>query len=130
MHRNVKIGVFFVGTGLPVTSGQTMTTVINLTGIGTGAAGPNAFYFNPTSTICYVADDRTTANGGGIQRFNFVSGFMGLSIYINNYCRVRIGVVADFSGTDPIIYATTTETSNNKIITFTDTVQAQPQPCW
>jgi len=37
------------------------------------ARAPRAesFAFNPALTIAYIADNRTAATGGGIQRFNW-----------------------------------------------------------
>lgn len=60
-------GIYAVGTGLPVTGPQTATNVIN-----TGTGLPNAFLFNSTNDVCYIADDRTTGLGG-IQKLVFSS---------------------------------------------------------
>lgn len=113
-------GIYQVGTGLPVTSGQTNTQIINCTGTGVGTPSPYAFYFNPAMTICYVADDRSIANGGGIQKWVF-SGSWTLAYTLGTGGTVGArGVIADFSGANPIIYATTAEASSNRVISIVD----------
>ncbi|MBU6342577.1 MAG: hypothetical protein KGS48_13870, partial [Bacteroidetes bacterium] len=115
-------GIFQVGTGLPVTSGQTLTTVINTT-VGTSPS-PFQFIFNAAGTICYLADDRTIANGGGIQKWTFSGGIWSLAYTLATGSGSTVGargVTADFSGANPIVYATTTETSANRLIKITDT---------
>lgn len=108
-------GIYQVGTGLPTAGGTASTAVID-TG---GTSQPNAFAFNPAGTVAYIADDRTVANGGGIQKwtgsgttwtlagtFNSLSGTSGAR-----------GLAVDFSGTNPVLYATTTD---NRLVSLTD----------
>ncbi|MEI6882440.1 MAG: hypothetical protein WCK82_14065, partial [Bacteroidota bacterium] len=114
-------GIFQVGTGLPVTSGQTLTTVINTT-VGTSPS-PYQFFFNTAGTICYVADDRSIANGGGIQKWTLSGGVWSLAYTLTTGSGSTVGargVIADFSGTDPIVYATTAEGTLNRLIKITD----------
>jgi len=104
-------GVYAVGTGVPNTSGQTSTNIINsnLTG-----SSPYAFSINPAGTIAYLADD--AASTGGIQRYDYSGGVWSLTYTITSpgLCR---GLVVDWwSGANPIIYATTATTSLVKII--------------
>lgn len=111
------LGVSSIGSGLPTTAGQTITS---LTG-GTGASGYD-FYFADASTL-YVADDRVNGSGG-IQKWtlaagvwtlaytlapNATTGCRGLSGFVDN------GVVTLFA-TTAVTAATTTT-----VVAVTDT---------
>lgn len=64
-------GINAVGSGLPVTSGQVPQL---LNGFPTTTApSPYDFFFADADTA-YVADDRTAANGGGIQKWTQSGG--------------------------------------------------------
>jgi hypothetical protein len=54
-------GIYKIGNNYPLTVGQSTSVIISVVGTGTGTPSPYAFYFNPTQTICYVADDRNIA---------------------------------------------------------------------
>ena len=115
-------GVYQVGVGLP-TSAQANSQIINTTGTGSGAAGSCGFYFNPNQTICYVADERSISNGGGIQKWINVAGAWTLAYTLSTGTLSTVGaraVIADFSGVNPIIYATTAEASLNRLISIVD----------
>jgi 2',3'-cyclic-nucleotide 2'-phosphodiesterase (5'-nucleotidase family) len=117
------IGIYSVGSGLPTTTGQTSSLVI----AGTGASpSPYAFSFNTASTICYVADDRTAANGGGIQKFAFNGSSWSLIYTLNVGTTGARGLTIDWSGNHPVIYATTTESSANRLVKITDSVSGAP----
>jgi hypothetical protein len=111
------IGVYAVGSGTPNSSGQTVTTIINS---GTGAQ-PGQFFFNTAGNICYVADARNTT-GGGIQKWILSSGTWSLAYTLSTGTANigAFGVVADFTGNNPTVYATTTETSANRLIAVLD----------
>ena len=105
------------------TGGGTATQLI-FTGTN---SSPYGFAINPAATIAYVADDgsQTSEPAGdkGIQRWDNVGGTWSLTYTLGTgapgfYAR---GIAVDFSGTDPVIYATTTESSANRLITITDT---------
>ena len=72
---SIRLGT--VGSGLPTTSGQTIT---NLPGFATSTGSPYAFFFADLDAgvtgvdTLYVADDSATASGGGIQKYSLVSG--------------------------------------------------------
>lgn len=111
------LGVVQVSGGLSASAGQTNSLIIN------AAAGASSygFYFNPLQTICYVADDRTTLNGG-IQKWVYSTGTWTLA-YILGTGVANVGaraVIADFSGVTPIIYGTSAESSNNRIFKIND----------
>jgi hypothetical protein len=108
-------------SGAPTTS-HTPTLVVNTAGTGTGTASPKGFAINPAYTIAYVADNRTAANGGGLQRFNWNGGW--IYAYTLGYtlgAQEIYDLAVDFSGANPIIYAITGESSANHLVTITDT---------
>jgi hypothetical protein len=112
-------GVYAVGTGMPTSTGQTSTSVV--------AAGATAssyqFAFNSAGNICYIADDRALSAGGGIQKWT-LSGTWSLAYTLATGVGSAVGargLCADFSGANPIVYATTAEAAANRIISIVDT---------
>ena len=78
-------------------------------------------------TVAYVADNRSASNGGGIQRYNW-NGTAWVYAYTLGYTLSSSKQVwelaADFSGSNPILYATTGESSANNVVCVTDTGSA------
>ena len=111
------IGVYAVGSGTPFTSSQTVTTTIN-TGSG---SQPGQFYFNPSNTICYIADARNSALGG-VQKWVYSASTWSLAYTLPTGTSAigAFGVVADFSGANPKIYATTMDAVQNRLIAIDD----------
>ncbi|MFN4144783.1 MAG: ExeM/NucH family extracellular endonuclease, partial [Runella sp.] len=113
-----------VGSGTPTNTGNTIT---NLPGFPTATTSPYQFAINPTNNIIYVADDRNISSGGGIQKWTFdnVASTWSLAYTLGTGTSSTVGargLIVDFSGTDPIIYATTAEASgSNRLIKITDT---------
>ncbi len=109
-------GVSTVGTGLPTTNGQTTTL---LPGFPTSGGSSYCFNIKPTTAdVIYVADDRTIATGGGIQKWTLTAGTWSLAYSLNTGLTVGArGLTTNWAGTDPIIYATTTD---GRIVTVTD----------
>ena len=104
-------GVSSVGSGLPTSSGQTVTL---LSGFPT-ASGPSAydFCFADASTL-YVADDRTNGNGG-IQKWTLNAGTWTLAYTLASATNVGArGLTSDGTA----LLATTTD---NKLVMVTDT---------
>jgi hypothetical protein len=94
-------------TGTP-TTGSTSTAIATLT-------SPYGFAINPAGTIMYVADDGT---GVGIKKYTNSGGGWTLAYTVcTTACR---GLAVDFSGANPILYATSTATSANTIYKVTD----------
>ncbi|GAB3890388.1 putative Ig domain-containing protein [Spirosoma agri] len=123
-QSGTTLGVYQVGSGLPTTSGQPTSVVISTVGTGTGTSSPAGFFFNETTTICYIADGRSIANGGGVQKWVNNGSAWTLAYTLgtgSNSTNGTFGVTADFSGTNPIVYATTTEATANRLIKITDT---------
>lgn len=105
------VGVYAF-TGTP-TSSSTASLFI---GTGTGAS-PYGFAINATGNVAYIADDRTTA-AGGVQKWTFNGTAWSLAYTFSPATNVGArGLAVDFSGANPIIYATTTA---NTLVSFTD----------
>ncbi|HMP04917.1 MAG TPA: hypothetical protein PJ982_01090, partial [Lacipirellulaceae bacterium] len=119
-------GVSAVGTGLPNAAGETTTL---LPGFDPATNSPQLtydFWFKDDNTL-YVADDRSAATGGGIQKWTFDSGSSLWSLqYTLTLGTGTGGAARGLAGTvdgggNAVLYATTTETSANRLITVTDT---------
>jgi hypothetical protein len=110
-------GVSSVGTGLPITSGETITL---LNGFPT-ATGPSAydFFFADANTV-YVADDRNTA-AGGIQKWTLSGGTWTLAYTLqpaaSTGCRGLSGCVENGVTT---LFATTS-TATTQLVSVVDT---------
>ncbi len=120
-----QAGIYKVGTGLPVISGRTVTLIINTTGTGIGTGSPYGFVFHPNGDTCYIADDRTVTNGGGIQKWK-KSGTSWALMYTLSPATASQdvgarGIAVDFSQQSPVIYATTADGGSNRLIKIVDT---------
>jgi hypothetical protein len=110
------LGVSTVGSGVPTTTGQTITSITT----GTGASSYD-FWFADANTL-YVADDRTNGSGG-IQKWTFsgtwslaytlaanaTTGCRGLSGYVQGGVATLFATIATGVGT------------NTAVVTVTDT---------
>lgn len=114
-------GIVRVGNGYPLLSGQSNSLILNTAGSGTGTASPYGFWIAPSQTLCYVADDRSAVNGGGVQKWSLSNGSWSLlyTLNVGNGAGAR-GVVADISANGPVVYATTDESSANRLVAITD----------
>ena len=115
-------GISTVGTGLPTTSGQTATP---LNGFPT-SSGPSSYDYAISSdgNTIYLADDRATASGGGVQKWTYGAGTWTLAYTLTSGlsygCRA---LTVDWSGTNPVIYAVEAgsgTTASNKLWEVTD----------
>jgi hypothetical protein len=136
------LGVSSVGTGLATTSGQTTTLQIG-TGAGSSPYGFVIFDKNNDGVVdlAYIADDRITA-GGGIQRWDLNSSNVWVNAYSllfntsNNSLTTSTGTgiigIRGLTGSyDAIsgtasLYATTTETTNNRLVSLSDSGSSTP----
>lgn len=102
--------------GTPTSGPQ---TAINI--LPTGAtSSPFQFAANLANGVAYVADDRNTASGGGIQKWVFAGTWtLAYTFDCGSGFGAR-GLVADFSGPNPVLYATTADGTANRLIRFTD----------
>jgi hypothetical protein len=108
------IGIYALGTGLPT---ATATAIPFITYPSTNGSGPYGFSISPDECTAYIADDGST-NYPGISKWTKDSAGNWIFQYSNS-TQIR-GLVVDYSGINPILYATTTETNDNKIIKITD----------
>lgn len=116
------LGPGTVGSGLPTTSGQTYT---ELSGFPSAGTHSNYDYWFKDANTLYVADDGAVAAGGGIQKWTLSGGTWSLAYTLLNNGTTTTGVrglagTTDGSG-NAVLFATTTATSANTIITVTDT---------
>jgi hypothetical protein len=112
-------GVQSVGTGLPTNGTQTATQVIT---VGGASPSPYNFEFNPGFNVAYVADDRNNVAGGVIKYTN--NGTAWVSNYtfsVGGAVNGARGIAVDWSGANPVIYATTAETSASRLVKIVDT---------
>ncbi|NCA17993.1 MAG: PEP-CTERM sorting domain-containing protein [Betaproteobacteria bacterium] len=128
------LGINKVGTGLPTGSGETITNIINM---GTGAS-PYGFVMFDTNNdslldTAFIADDRTT-NDGGLHKWSF-NGTAWVSSYsllfdaaagslsdnaATGFAGIR-GLTGSYdSVTGFSLFATTTETNNNRLVKIVD----------
>ena len=105
-------------TGLPTASSST-TLIISDTNSAYG------FAVNPAGTLAYVADDTTSASGG-ILRYDYSGGAWSLTYMLGTGAASigARGLAVDWSGSSPVIYATTAEGSANRLVKITDTGSA------
>ncbi|MFO0935005.1 MAG: PEP-CTERM sorting domain-containing protein [Gemmataceae bacterium] len=112
-------GIYQLGTGFPTAGGTVSTNVID-TGSTSSSRG---FVINSTGTVAYIADDRDTTNGGGIQKWTFDGTSWTLAgVFTNLDGTVGAkGLAVEFVGPNPILYATTASVDANKLIKLIDT---------
>jgi PEP-CTERM motif len=98
-------------TGIYKIAGTPTSGTVTPTLVLTNAA-PSDFTFNTSMTIAYVAN-----TAGGIQRYDFSGGIWTSSYTLDSGTGMN-GLAVNFSGTDPLIYATTEDGKN--LIEITD----------
>jgi hypothetical protein len=116
-QKTSPVGVYSFA-GLPVTT-NTTGALLFATGSGSSLYG---FAISPDNSVAYVADDRTTTSGGGIQKYTN-NGAWGLAYTLGTGAGSTVGargLVVRF-GEPAVIYATTAEASTNRLIAITDT---------
>ena len=110
-----NLGIFQLGTGLPTSGTQTVSQVI-----GTGATVlPQDFSFNAAGDVCYIASGLLTANGG-VRKYTKSGGVWAYQYTLGTAAQGAYGLIVDYSGANPIVYATTLEAGGNKVIKITD----------
>ncbi len=110
-----------IGSGTTTVPASTITLVVPT---GT-ASSPYQFAIAPTLTYGYVADDNAIASGGGIQKWTFNGFTWTLAYTFATSTNTAVtagarGLTVDFSGANPVIYATTSETTSNRLISIVD----------
>jgi len=117
--------VFTVGMGTPTAPPQTSTSLPGMPIV----SGPTPYSFvffdrNPLVAgfdTLYVADDRTPANGGGIQKWTFDGMTWTLVTTFNNGITTGArGLAGLVTGNDVTLIATTTNGNANSVVVFVD----------
>jgi hypothetical protein len=105
--------------GINVISGGSATVWLSTAGTGVGTASPYDFII-AGNNIVYIADDRATANGGGLQKWVDIGGVWNLSYTLNSGLGAGLRNLA-YDASSGTIYATSAETTANKIVSIQDT---------
>ena len=115
-----NLGVLALGTNIPTTCCQT-TTLLNSPNTGSAYG----FSFSPDGNTLYIADDGLSGATAGISKY-VKSGATYALAYVVSTTTSR-SITVDYSGANPVIYATTaTSTAPNAIIKITDVGAASP----
>lgn len=125
-------GIYAVGAGTPTDTGNSLTALVTESGMS--PYGFVVFDTNGDDAVdrVYIADDRTSV-GGGINRwdFNGVAWAKTYSLLVNTnngslsgsagagIVGIR-GLAGTFEGGIATLHATTTETTNNRLIVIND----------
>jgi hypothetical protein len=112
-----------VGSGEPTTTPQTLTLLAGFPTAGTHS--PYAFSMDPTGKIIYVADDGAVGSTGGIQKWTSSDGINWTLAYtlvpspFTGFRGITVCWTCDVHP-NPVIFATSNESTLNKIYTVTD----------
>jgi hypothetical protein len=127
------LGISAIGTGLPTAAGSASNLVINMG----ASASPYGFVMFDTNgdavlDLAYIADDRTAA-GGGLQKWTLSGGTWTQSwaLLVDGSGALQAAAGTGFAGLRGLtgtwdavngaqLYATTTETTNNRLISIVD----------
>ncbi|HEY4417450.1 MAG TPA: immunoglobulin domain-containing protein [Verrucomicrobiae bacterium] len=106
--------------GMPTNAANATTAVL----FG-GSSGTFDMSVSPSGNLIYVADQRATTAGGGLQRWEFDGTAWNLIYTLTNGLG-SMGpryITADFSGANPVIYLTSNDKTldNNRIVQIADT---------
>ncbi len=137
-------GIWSIGSGLPTTAG---TGTVATMAINTGTGGAYGFAMFSTGSqgagvldLAYIADDRAVA-GGGLGKWTLSgtswSNSWSLLVGASGTSTLQSGTGVGFAGIRGLagtydsvlgasLYATTTETSNNRLISIFDTGTTTP----
>ena len=116
------VGLNTLGTTASLHDNGTVSQQLIAPG-STNSTSPYGFVFNPTGDAVYIADDSK-----GIIKYTTTDGVNYTFAYVltTTVCR---GIIGDFSGTNPVLYATTASaTTGNTIIKVTDAGSAGATP--
>jgi len=121
---SATIGIWRLGTGVPKNSGAIATPYINTSASGTGTASPYGFAMKFDSLVCYIADDRLAANGGGIQKWIRTGSVWTLSYTFGTGTGSLVGargLTVNWNTTPATIFAVTADATLNRIVRINDT---------
>ncbi len=103
-----------VGSGLPTTSGQTMTNLPSFSG-----SSSTDFVFASATTL-YVADDSATGSGGGIRKWTFNGSVWSNPYTLNTNLTSGCRGVTLVPGSSPVKLFATSAATSTIIVTATD----------
>jgi Immunoglobulin I-set domain/Immunoglobulin domain len=90
-----------------------------------GSTGTSDMAVSPDGNLIYVADQRATSSGGGVQRWEYSGSSWNLAYTLTDGYGTKGPryVAADFSGANPVVYVTTDDNTfdNNRIVRTEDT---------
>ncbi len=115
-------GIYRLGNGLPTNSGVVGT--IYLSSVG---GSPYGFSMKTDSTVCYIADDRAAASGGGIQKWTRTGSTWSLAYTLGTGVGSLVGarsLAVNWTTTPPTIIAITSDASSNRAIRIIDSSAA------
>jgi hypothetical protein len=110
-------GVSTVGVGVP----EAADSATLLPGFDPATNSPQSvydFWFKDDNTL-YVADDRSAASGGGIQKWLFDGAAWSLSYTLGVGTGAR-GLAGAVDGENVTLYATTTQNAANNLVAIVD----------
>ena len=105
-----------IGSGTTTVPASTISLVVPT---GTGAS-PCQFAIAPSLAYGYVADDRAASAGGGVQKWVFTGTSWNLAYTFTATAQGARGLAVNFSGSNPVIYATTSDASGNQLVSIVD----------
>ncbi|HEX3717612.1 MAG TPA: immunoglobulin domain-containing protein [Verrucomicrobiae bacterium] len=108
---------------------STATPNLILPCTGPASPSPYAFAISPDGHTVYVADDNKIAKDGGIQKYVNASGTWSLAYTLGTGATSLTGargLAVDFSGIDPVLYATTADSASNNLISIVDAGSGSP----
>ncbi|MEO7328976.1 MAG: hypothetical protein ABI193_10380, partial [Minicystis sp.] len=125
------VNVFTVGVGLPTMAGQMATSLPGMP----VAAGPSPYsfaFFDRNAAVAgldtlYVADDRSAASGGGVQKWSFDGTIWTLITTFKGTTGFR-GLAAVVTGANVTVLAVSTTASANEVLSFVDDGSLNPLP--
>lgn len=126
--------VFTIGSGLPTATGQTATPLPGLPATMASPAGYVMFDLNPNVAgldTLYIADSRTVALGGGVQKWTFNGATWSLmTTFTSGLTTGPQGITGYVEPNGNVsLFVTTSETTVNRLLHYIDDgVTMNPAP--
>jgi hypothetical protein len=123
-NSGLYIGELTIGTGLPVTAGQTATLLPGMAGFSQMGLGQFLLFDRDTNVAgldtLYVADDHPPPNGG-IEKWTFNGTIWSLQTYFSQNIAAGIrGLAGEVVGNAVVLYGTVAIASGNDIVKMVD----------
>jgi hypothetical protein len=125
-----------IGTGTPTSTGQALTLLPNTATSGTGTPDPYGFVLFDRNVsvagndVLYLADNRSVASGGGIQKWTFNGSIWSLSATFSGVSSGSAvgyhGVAGTILNGNVVLMGTTNEATGNRVVVFIDTGSGMP----